>query len=304
VHIITTVKVTNKKLSEVDRILNNIDMKFTNTPYYLTASTQFKNSRGAWQESLSDFANSILSSGNKFEITSVIMMPSKNSLTISNKYGNVFIADHSAPLKITISNGDLKAMNLTGETSLDLSFCNATISSVTQAKMSLGYSEVTLKKANKITLDSRSSKLWITKIGNLELISKRDKINIDTVGTMSGQSDFSSFHLGTVLENISMKTFYGEMNVSNAGTIFKYIQLNSEYTDISLGFPQAAPFSFTSDYKRTTVIVPPTYTNLKKEMLNEKDQIYKMNGFVNAETQPAASVQINALSGTITLISK
>jgi hypothetical protein len=296
------VKVSDKKEADAEKMLNAIDIEFTNTPYYIIAKTFFKDSRNQVIEDFSDYVNGLFGIGKNVEIKYIINVPRASALKIENNFGNVYTTNHSGNIDFTLSNGDLKANDLTGnETKIELSFGNGVVNSIKNGKLNIGYSDFEIKDAGKLTVEGRSTKMSITKVERLDINSKRDKYYIDTVGTITGISDFSYINVYYLKESFFIKSLYGDINLTEISGLFKYINITSDYTDINLFFQKSCAVTADLSCKKTELSYPSSVTGITKQLINEKTGEFKVSGIIGTETQEKSPVQINAISGSITV---
>jgi hypothetical protein len=297
------IKASDKKETDADLMLASIDVEFTNTPYYLIAKTIFKNSKNQVLTDLSDYANSLFNLGKDVEINYIIYIPQTSALKIDNKYGNIYTTNHSASVEFILSNGDFKANDLTGSnTKIEISFGNAVVNTITNGKLSIGYSDFEIKNATKLSVESKSAKLSITSVESLDIISKRDKYYIDTIGSISGQSDFSYINVYYLQDSFFMKALYGDINMTDVSDSLKFMNITSDCTDISILFRKSASIGLDVSCKKTELTYPAIISGVQKTITNEKAGEYKATGTIGEGKQTTASlVQISAISGSIAL---
>jgi hypothetical protein len=299
VAITVTIKATDKKETDAANKLTSIDAQFTTTPYYIDIQTVFKDNKSALNATISEFTSGIFNSKRSVTIDYSVTIPEWVSLEVNNKYGNVFTTRHTGNFTLNLSNGDFKGAELLGESDVAVSFGNITLNTISSGKLDIGYSEMTLKNGGKIKLESRSSKFWFTSVHSLDINSKRDKFFIDTLSMLTGQCDFSTIQLSMLGNAMTLKTNYGDLKTSQVGNTLKNISLNSQYTDIIIGLPSQLSLSLTADYKKTIVTLPASFKDIKPQLVDEKNQQYKINGLVGADLSPSVSIQLNAVSGSI-----
>ncbi len=153
-------KVTTTKQSKLDKTFDYIDFDFRSSKYYVIAQTVFEGKAAFWTE-VSDLASTIFSSGTKTQIDYTIYLPSNSNLRTELKFGNIYGSDHHGKLFVKLSNGDMKAHALTGETTLDLEFGNTDIYQLDEAKIVSRYAEVNIEACGDLDIESKSTKFEI-----------------------------------------------------------------------------------------------------------------------------------------------
>ena len=304
VKFIVEVKVTNKKEEDAEKKLNAVSVNFSSNPYLVTASTVFLDSPGQWQSDLNDLAKSVFNPTNKVEINYFVYLPPSVSLKIDNKYGNIFVADHTGPVDITLSNGDLKAGNISNDVSFRFSFVKASVNSVINMSSDMNYSELTIKKINNARITSKSSKFWISSVSKLDIDSRSDKFAIDTVSTVNGKTSFSGLVTGVLKDGMLLTSTYGDLNLSEVLPSAKFININAEYTDIIVILRNDVSCKLFADYRKTKINYTPGIGDLATTVTDAEKQQANLSGKIGQEADPAASIQISALSGSITLLKR
>jgi len=289
-----------KKESKVDKIFNYIDFSFTATNYYVIAQTEINKST-FWTE-VSDAANALFSADNKAQIDYTVYYPRNNTLKIENKFGNIYTTDHSGNLEIQLSNGDLKAHDLVGETILNLEFGNASIHRIANGNLSINYSEINLEDADVLSINSKSSTFYLGQVSEMIIKSRRDKFNIKHVGTINGESSFTNYKIEESIKTLVLKTEYGEFFLENIAPQFHLLDMNSNYTDIKLGFPKSLSYSLEIDHDEHTVIsYPEEYTGIQHQTKDEKEETFLTYGKVGSASEPIAKIKISNMAGTVTI---
>jgi hypothetical protein len=302
VAITVTIRSTDKKETDAANKLSSIDAQFTANPYYIDVQTVFKDNKTALNATISEFTSGIFNSKRRVTIDYAVTIPEWTSLEINNKYGNVFTTRHTGNFTLNLSNGDFKGAELLGESNVSVNFGNITLNTIKSGKLDISYSEMTLKQGGGIKLESRSSKFWFTSIQTMDINSKRDKFNIDTLTSLTGQCDFSTLQLNLLDNTMTLKTNYGDLKTNQLGNMFKNISLTSQYTDIVIGIPSQISLTLTAEYKKTIVTLPALFKDIKPQLVDEKNQQYKLNGQFGTNMISPAGIQLNAISGSIVFI--
>ncbi|MBE0642028.1 MAG: hypothetical protein IH599_08335, partial [Bacteroidales bacterium] len=183
--------ITGSKDTRVDRIFNDIDFEFTGTRYYVIARTVFKNSMNNVWTGINDATSALFAGGNRAMVNYTVYFPEQAPVRVENKFGNIYTTDHLGKVEFILSNGDLKANELRGETVLDLSFSNANVRSIERGRLELGYGEFQFMEIGDAEIFGKSARISIERAGRLRLDSRRDKLRIGRVGGLSGFTSFS-----------------------------------------------------------------------------------------------------------------
>jgi hypothetical protein len=289
------------KEARVDKLFDNIDFEFTGTKYYVIARTVFRQTN--LFTDLSDMANSLLSTGNNVQIDYLVYFPGKNPVQIENKFGNIYSTDHYGNLYVKLSNGDLKLNSTCGKTKIDIEFGNAFIKSVDVADFTINYGELELEEASDLTLNSKSSRLTINDVGNMYITSHRDKFFITTASTIKGDLSFSYLTVKKMTGESDIKSSYGSVNLQSIPSNFKYIGLNSEYTDIQLLFDAGSSYNLEILHTGKTILsLMPGIITTQRELTNKEDDQYRTWGFGGKNEENLPAVRISQKAGSVSII--
>jgi len=226
--------VYSNNLTRLEKVKNNINFNFTQTKYYISAITDYGTNSNQILTELKSLSDALISGQNQIEINYLVYCPSEINLTLTNKFGDIYIDDMIGKLKISLSNGDLKINSIEGEAQIELAFGSGIINDIREGQLSVSYADMKIKDALKLTIDSKSSTLNIERADYIKATSRRDKYFITTADNFYCNSEFSQVWV----ENLSCETDcslkYGSFTLSSLNKEFCKVNLNSEYTDLNL----------------------------------------------------------------------
>ena len=294
--------VISNKQSKVDKIFDYVDFDFKSTAYYVIAQTVFEGQNTIWSE-MADVASTIFSSGTTTRIDYTVYFPTNNDVKIENKFGNLYSTDHTGKVDIRLSNGDMKAHSLTGQTRLDVEFGNVSIDEITNATISLGYAEMNLDHVEDVTFESRSSKIYLNTANILHIDSRRDRYYIKSLGELSGETFFSYLSLDKVTSKINIITNYGDVKVMDISETFQHMDFNSQYTDLSFFLDEDHYYDFdiTRD-DRSSVISSINVLSKKEEPVAGMEKTFRASVTAGKAGKQRVPVIVNIKSGKIYLM--
>lgn len=294
-------EVKASKESKVDKIFDYIEFDFSSSKFYIIAQTSFRQQGGFWSE-LSDLANTLFSGNNKAQIDYNIYMPNDIDIKLENKFGNIYCPNHLGKFDADLSNGDLRANRLTGETNLDLSFSNAGINYIENGQITGSYIDMDINSAKELDLDSKSSTYNIGEIGVMNLQSRRDKFFIDELASISGETSFSYLTVKRFSKSMRLNTDYGELKIKDVENEFNIVDINSKFSDITLELQDKLSCDIEVEYtESTTLEVPESLKEKKTSVIDEKEGISKMTAFIGNKNDTDARIKIKIKSGNIYL---
>ncbi|WP_240773228.1 hypothetical protein [Pontibacter sp. SGAir0037] len=146
-----------------------------------------------------------------FEINYTINMPESNPLTISNSFGDVYLAAFKGKTNIAVKYGSLKTERLGNV-------------------------------ANTIKLAYGSGSCGYMNGGSVDV--SYGSLNLDGTNDIQGSSRYSDFRIGNLDQALSMQIKYGSLRVDNISKNMQKINLESGFSPITLGFDQNTAFNF------------------------------------------------------------
>jgi hypothetical protein len=249
-------------------------------------------------ENFKGMTSKLISYDSRVEINYYITLPEYLNLKIENKYGDVYLEDVSGNFSISLSNGSFKANSIGQNSSLNLTFCDVNINSIASGKIDASFSEISSKEMGDITINSISSKYEIKKAGIITIESRRDKFIIDNIKTIKGTSYFTDFNIKNLSREATLSTRYGNLDIDLIEKGFESVNLNSGYTDISLGFEPGSSYNFDIRHLNSFLVISDKSVKSEKKVLNEDKKEYITSGSTGP-TPGSSKVSIDATHGDI-----
>jgi hypothetical protein len=293
VHIEIDLFIKSGSESKLEKLKRNVDFEFTDTRYYISAHTIF-GSRGAnFFSDLRDLSGTIIPSKNEVRIDYTVFVPSALNINISNKFGDIYIDDMKGSVSINLSNGDIKANSLMGETNISLNFGNGIINELSNAQLNISYADIEIQSAGQLKIESKSSKVRIRQVGSLNTLSNRDKYTVSNIDNLFGESWFSDIWLYRMNEEINYNPQYGALKVDSIPDEFSLISINTRFTDMNLVFNRTAGFQLEILKHNSAILhMPEAYREL--EVIDKEEEAVHLRGMVGPSSNTASKVKITA----------
>lgn len=293
------------KPQKVDNIYDYIDFEFSSSKFYIIARTTFRNEESSFWTELGDLASSLFSSGSKTQIDYFVYMPADIDLKVTHKFGNIYMSDHSGRAVIILSNGDLKANRMTGQTEIDISFGKASFREITRGKASLNYGELELEETADLVFDTKSSEIDVESAGKIRFTSRRDTYRLERVDELNGECSFSYIHVNDLGRSSEITSSYGELNFRELNGSFRKIDISSRYSGIYLGFRPDAHCMVDIEHSRnTTLEFPAGFATVERAEVDTRNDKYRTAGKAGSGTGGGGTVNIRTLSGNVRITEK
>ncbi len=291
------ISVTDKNQTEAQEQLDEIDILFSQTGYLIQAVTVFNGNPNDFRTDVKLFAGSVFNTSKSVSITFHIQIPDHLSLSISNAYGSLLMPDYAGSLRLNLDGSDFSAGKLIGKSTLNISGSKAQCRYIADGIITSDMTEWTIDSAGNVFCDSRGSQFSIRHADVFTIDSRRDKWVIGQVGQLSGSGNFSSFSVSLLLNDINLKTFYGNASVLNTDTSFHSINLISSYTDISLALPAGHVPALQCDVRKTRVLFP-ARMELKTDTIDSKTSQFR---YYNAISGGNSFINLNLTGGSMNM---
>jgi hypothetical protein len=294
------IKAVASNKEKLGKMFDGISINMTESKYQIRAETNFSQNIGMLFENFKGMTSKLISYDSKVEINYYISIPEYLNLKIENKYGDVYMEDITGDFSVALSNGSFKANSIGKNSTLHLTFCDATINSISSGKIDASFSEISSKEFGDVSINSISSKYEIKKAGIVTIESRRDKFYIDNIKTIKGNSYFSEFNLKNLESEVSLSTRYGNLNVDLIENGFESVSLNTGYTDVSLGFEPGSSYNLDIRHLNSFLVISDKSAHTEKKVLNEDKKEYITSGTVG-KNPGNSKVSIDATHGDIYL---
>lgn len=286
--------------AKLKKMFDGITVSINESDKLITAHTDFIQNIGNLFEGFKGLTNKLISYESRMEIDYYINVPEYLNLKINNKYGDVYIGRCTGDFSVSLSNGSFRADYLGEKSSVELTFCNATINSVVSGTIDASFSEFTIESVRDIKITSTSSRYDIAQAGEIRFESRRDKFFIDTISSMSGNSYFTDYDVKYLKKYINLNTKYGNLDADLIGPEFESIILDCSYSDISINFDENTSYNLDIKHINALLVLPSMNINTEQETLNAEKKEYKTTGIVG-KNPGSSKVRIDAVRGNIYL---
>lgn len=292
------IRVEDKKLSKLEKSVDQIDFDITSSQNFLIIRTAVGGNMSSLEKEFQKFKESVFQTSGNMEINYTVWLPKTNELKLENKFGDVYIGDYAGDIDIDLSNGNLKSHDFDGKINITLNFADATINQIKTGTLNCNYGEVYLKRADNLRVSSKSSEFDINEIKELTVESRRDKFRIQQADLIDAKGSFSNFRLNKLTDRATLRVEYGDIEIEKIIPDFSTVYIESHSTDIDLYFDESSKFQFEITNTKADTIFCEQMKITNTETLDEKESKVKLTGNFGGETENA-KLYINAVGGEI-----
>lgn len=228
--------------------------------------------------------------GDSFSIDYTITMPGTNALSIENKFGDIFVDDLGGEVMIDLKHGSMKAGNLTGPSTIEVSFGSATIDLLGNSTLDFKYSKLWLQKAGNLDLEQSFSDIEIDQAGSIKLKSKYGGVELGDVKSVDGSANFSDFEIESVAEFVDLRMEHvGSFRIDEVKKGFTKIYLDAQFTSMSIYLQEGSSGEFEGKFRFGDMDVRGTEIDMNYVVKNNTSSEYK--GKIGAGGQSKITVE-------------
>lgn len=289
-----------KDRSSANKIMNRVDFDFSQTNQYLTLETVLDRKSGAFKElwnSIGDYSKTLLSK-NKLEINYEIAIPRSATITLNNKFGDVYIHERDKKVEIAISHGNLRANDFNATSKISVSYGDARIKHLTAGELRFKASDATIQSLGMVKILSSSSEINITKVEELQIDSRSDKnIEIEEAGHIKGKMIFSKINVETLNKGVDLGLSYSDITIDEVPFNFSIIRINGKSSDIDIEFNANTYMELDIEGDDEDLNLPGI--GLTREVLDKKRGTVQYKGLIGKKTNYKGNVDIKAQGGSV-----
>jgi len=295
-------EVNEKKPDKLTKTLDKLDFDISNSPYYLIVKTQVDKNRSPIESELLKFKETMLQTNGSIRIDLVVWLPDDHELRLENKFGDIIMGDYKGETQINLSNGKLKAGDLPKKAILNLSFADANVNNLTNARIICNYSDIQIKNSVVLRFESKSSNIEVQNSEDLSMDSRRDKYRIRIADKIDASGNFSHFRISELKNKANLRLSYGSLDLEKIVNSFTDIYLEARSADVNLYFSPEANFNFLITETKTDLNLSRELKVEDKEVLDSKESKVRHSGYFGKKMQEDQLI-INAVGGETNVLS-
>ena len=276
VKFIIDLKVEANNNEKLNSIKESILFDFTPSKYKIQAKTIFNKARGL----ITEFVDAFVPSTTVI-IDYTVIIPKNASLKIDNKFGNIYLDDIYGNADISLSNGDITAKRLLGNTTIRHSSGDSEIDEIKTGKIFISYADMNINKVGNLTFDTRSSRIDIQQADYLKIKSSKDKYNVEQTNELYCEGSLTTLSISKLRTELNATLRYGGAKIDNISRSFHFLNLSSEYADIDLYFERNSSYNLDITHHQDAVIqMPRPYSKIETKELNPSEKLMLTYGTI------------------------
>lgn len=285
--------------SKLRRLTEGVSFELSSTNFFIIAESKISKGPASLFESIRRITNNLISAESELEINYYVRVPEVLDVKLDNRYGDIYLESLSCDFNIHHSNGSIKTEELTGDCHFNLSFSDATISSLYKASIDASYSDIDISYADDLNITSTSSEFQIETAINIRCNSKRDKFYINGISSLGGESYFSTFNIENLYNETNLNTKYGSFSIMKLNKDFSLVALESSFTEVMIRTMETSCFNLDIKLNNCPAVIPGVWT-VEEKVLSEERKEYMYFGIIG-DCKPDAKILLSMSRGRLSL---
>jgi hypothetical protein len=181
-----------------------------------------------------------------FEVKYKVEIPMYLNINISQKYGAVYMANHSGESNINIAYGTFVGEALTNAKNiLILAYSDGGLEQWGGQDLTLKYSKLRLGTANTLNCLLSYSKCEIEEVQEVLGNIRYSELKLGKVGSLRGTSAYSGVQIKQLLKILALEAKYNSaLSVTEINSGFELVELLLQYTNSQLNFASGSGYEF------------------------------------------------------------
>jgi hypothetical protein len=291
------IKVNIRDQQRAEELINMIKIDISQEGDAIIANTNIPEDFGRYFRGFS-------SDNGGLEINYKISMPKTVPLSLSNKYGNVFIDELTSTSTIDVKYGKLTANKILHDskeplTKVYLSYSNGSIQETRWIELDIKYSKISITESKALAILSKYSKVYVTNGSSIVSESKYDTYEIGKLNNFITTAAYGHFTISSLTGKLQVDTKYTDVIVDRIAVSFEGIKVTNSYGTYRLGIDPAASYKLKGYSKYCSIQYPED--NARVSRFNENNEL-KVDGIVGNAQNAKAEVSVNSHYGNIRLV--
>lgn len=301
--------VSEKNTERLNKKLKELDFELTQSGHYIVINSIITESKKGFlgiigeeiDKAVDVFRETLGTNESSTEINISVKMPDDLDLRIKNKFGNLYIVDYSGETNFELSFGKLKANELSGYTTMKLTYIDAMVKKIDSGNLGVYFGTFSISEARKLRIDSNTSKINITNVEQLIATSKVDVYRIRMINDFETEANWTDFSISEFSNKSEVKMNFGELTIEKVQPSIDKMVIEAKSTRINLYLADKTDLNF-DIVTNKDVSLPDEAKIDTTEMLNDKDKVIRYMGRTGKIDKGEPKIIMNTTSSEISIL--
>ncbi|GAB5564023.1 MAG: hypothetical protein Wins2KO_10860 [Winogradskyella sp.] len=239
-----SIKVSGNNDEKIEERLDGIDVEFKSSSDLVSAITNIEKNKSNWW-------NWGKKMNLKMEIDYVIKVPMSNNVFLQNRFGAIVLDKLEGDVKINCEHGKITTKELlSSNNEIKMSHTkDSYFEYIKSGEISASHSRLTISNSDNIALKGQHSQISIENTKNIGFKCQHGSLKVDKVNTIEGKAQHLTMRIGELLSKADLNTAHGSLKISMMTPNVKEVDIESQFTGITIGYNNAASFNFDLDFQ-------------------------------------------------------
>jgi hypothetical protein len=238
-----SITVKSENINEINEMFGLVEVNCHGNRTNVVVSTEWTEASNIWKRSAHDLKK-LYGSEKNLVISFKVYMPKSCRLSVTNRFGDVYLPEINGPLRVSVSHGDLRARSVKDARKIEVKYGKVLIKNIEEGWIDLSYGTLIVDKANRVTIESKSSSIEFYEIEKLTIESRNDDIRLESINTLRGNIIYSELRAKKIIRLVDLNTSFGDVTLRQIMDGFYSIRLNGNNTDYVMEFEENSAFQF------------------------------------------------------------
>lgn len=221
---------------DLEELLGMLKINFKGNSSFILAETEWQEDVGVLQKGIFQFNKEFVNNV-KIEVNYKVYLPTNLDLSITNKFGDIYLTDYEGSLSIDIGYGNLRAHHLSDVNRLKAKFGKVRIKKIDKGNLNFRYAKsVNIEDAGEIVVESASSELTFEHVSDINITSRHDDITIEELDQMIGTVSYTDMYIQEITSKINIVTKSGTFIIKEISGDAEVVRLEGVNTDFRIGY--------------------------------------------------------------------
>ncbi len=264
VRIEVRITVEARSESAAEEEFDRINIQFSHTPSSVSAVTEIesKSSWWSWGWSSSDF-----------RIDYGVYVPPTNTVSVTNRYGDVWVDALQGDLELSVKYGNFTAEGTSGYTTFYVGYGSGNLPRAGKASGQLAYAKLRAGELEELRLESKYSRIWLDAARRLDIEGRYDNyeigevdelifegrysdLEIEQVRRIEAVARYTDFRIETLTGSATFDLQYGNLAIDRIARGFGEVDVRSRYTDVRLQVEPGASYRLEAQCRYAPLRLP------------------------------------------------
>lgn len=237
VEVVIKVNSRQENEEEIDLMLDRININFRSAKSYVIVETQWDGSTNFFKKSYQTIKSTFDAQTDNIQVDYKVYMPNDRSLTLQNKFGNIYMGNYKGDLDVKLFYGEFRARDLDRVREIEVRYGKLKVNNVKNGYfnlVSVKYSEI--NSAEEIRLKTSSSEIDVRTAKSINLDSRHDDITIGELSALSGKTSLTDIKIKKLSSEISIYSKFGSIRIDECSSKMRTIDIEVSRADVNLRF--------------------------------------------------------------------